>query len=495
MPNNANNTKNANIAKELYDIVIIGAGITGCMTAYKLAGYNLRVAVAEAGDDVARGSTRANSAIVHAGYDPVPHTVKAEMNVKGCAQMPYICEKLKVKYRACGSLVAAFFEEETAALRTLYDRGTLNGVPGLELIDAARLRALEPNIADSAVAALWAPSAGIVCPYGLCIAAAEAAAAAGTEFFFDFSVNGIVKDDDVFHIAAEDGRVLRARCAVNAAGAHVREIALMAGEDNFPVRIIPRRGEYMLLDKSEGRTVSRPLFSVPTDKGKGILLTPTVDGNMIVGPNSHVVDSPDDTATTADGLAELTEGAARTVKNLNTRAVITSFSGIRSTPDSGDFYIKASDTVPGLLHLAGIESPGLASSPAIADRALELLFAMGLKAEARCGFTGERPPVIRMDELDDGAKQRLIEHNPAYGRIVCRCEGITEGEIVDAIRRLPGASSLDAVKRRTRAGMGRCQGGFCSSRVAAILSRELGIGMEDITKNGGASYILTGGQR
>lgn len=478
-----------------YDIVIIGAGITGCMTAYKLARYRLRVAVAEAGADVAEGCTRANSAIVHAGYDPEPGTHKALLNVRGCAEMPSLCRLLGVRYTASGSLVAAFSEDEIPKLRELYERGVKNGVPGLEIIGGDRLREMEPNIADNAVAALWAPTAGIVCPYGLCIAAAEAAASAGTEFIFNYKVNAIKKESELFYISACDGRVLTAKFAVNAAGVSADEIAAMAGETDFPARIIPRRGEYMILDKSEGRTVNRPLFSVPTEKGKGILLTPTVDGNIIVGPNAHIVDDAKDTSTTASGLAEIAAGAAKTVKRLNLRSVITSFSGIRPTPACGDFYIRPSDKTVGLLHLAGIESPGLASSPAIGGYAVELLAGMGLKLEERPDFDGTRPVSVRFDELDDNAKNELIKKNPAYGKIICRCESVTEGEIIDAIRRPLGARSVDAVKRRTRAGMGRCQGGFCSVRVAAILARELGTGMDEVTKNGGKSYILTGGRR
>lgn len=478
-----------------YDIIIIGAGITGCMTAYSLARYDLRIAVAEAGSDVASGCTRSNSAIVHAGYDPEPDTLKALLNVKGCAEMPSLCKRLDVKYNACGSIVAVFSETELPLLNKLYERGVKNGVPGLELIGPGRLRELEPNIADSAAGALWTPTAGIVCPYGLCIAAAEAAAVAGCGFFFNYNVNCIKKDAGLFSVTAEDGRTLTAKYVANAAGVYAAEIARMAGEVDFPAQIIPRRGEYMLLDKSEGKTVNHPLFSVPTNRGKGILITPTIDGNLIVGPNVNVVNDACDTATTAAGLAEVTAGAVKMVKRLNMRAVITSFSGVRPTPVCGDFYIKPSETVEGLLHLAGIESPGLASSPAIGEFAVKLLASMGVKLNMREGFTGTRPGEIHFSELDDEEKRALIKKNPAYGRIICRCEKITEGEIVDAIHRPLGAKTLDSVKRRTRAGMGRCQGGFCSARVTAIISRELGIGMDKVTKNGGASYILTGGQR
>lgn len=477
------------------DICIIGAGVTGALTAYRLARYKLKVAVVEAGGDVASGCTRANSAIVHAGYDPEPGTLKAKLNVIGCAEMPELCRLLNVKFIPCGSLVCAYSDGEMETVRALYERGIANGVPDMEIIDAARLREMEPNITDRAIGALWTPTAGIVCPYGLCIAAAETAAVNGTEFFFDFNVSALKKEGEYISITAADGRELRSRYVVNAAGACSDKIAALAGEIDFPAEIIPRRGEYMLLDKSEGKTVGRPIFSVPTAEGKGILLTPTADGNLILGPNAHAVSSASDTDTTVMGLDEVAIGASKIVKRLNLRAVITSFAGVRPTPKCGDFYIEPSKSMPGLLHLAGIESPGLASSPAVSEYAIETLVKMGLKLDERDGYIPTRPAQIRFSELSDDEKRALIAENPAYGRIICRCEGITEGEILDAIRRPLGARSLDGVKRRTRAGMGRCQGGFCSPRVTAILAKEYGTELDKITKNGGDSYILTGGKR
>lgn len=478
-----------------YDIAIIGGGITGCMTAYKLSRRRLSVAVCEAGGDVASGCTRANSAIIHAGYDPLPSTLKAELNVKGCAEMPVLCRNLNVKFKQTGSLVAAFSEQEMDTVKALFERGKNNGVSGLEIIGAEKLREMEPNIAENALGALWAPTAGIVCPYGLCIAVAETAAVNGVDFLFDYKVDRIVREKDVFCLASSGGKTIYARYIVNAAGAYADEIAAIAGEKDFPAAITPRRGEYMLMDKSEGGAANRPIFTVPSKAGKGILITPTADGNLIIGPNAHAVPSPLDTGTTAEGMAEIQRSASKIVKKLNTRAVITSFAGVRPTPACDDFYIKPSEQIEGLLHIAGIESPGLASSPAVGEYAVELLGQMGIKLEEKAGFTDARPEQIRFSELDDDQKRELVKNNPAYGRIICRCEGITEGEILDAIRRPLGAKSLDAVKRRTRAGMGRCQGGFCSPRVTAILARELNVEMDAVTKNGGESYILTGGKR
>ncbi len=472
----------------MYDILIIGAGITGCMTAYKLSKYNISVAVADMGHDVAWGCTRANSAIVHAGYDPEPGTKKAVTNVAGCIEMPRICLELGVKYRGCGSLVAAFSESEIPILYKLLQRGQKNGVPALAVIDKNRLRELEPNISNEAVAALWAPTAGIVCPYGLCIAAAENAAVNGTEFIFDFNVSKISRSDDIFEVESENGKKINAKYLINAAGCGADKIAYIAGEKNFPADIIPRRGEYILLDKTEGACVLRPVFSVPSAAGKGILLTPTADGNIIAGPNAY---KSDENETSAKGLAEVAQGASKIVNGLNLKAVITSFAGIRPTPACEDFYIKASEDIPNLIHLAGIESPGLASSPAIASMALQLLSEIGVNLTLRENI---KKPEKRINffDLTDLEKNKLIKQNPAYGRIICRCESITEGEIIDAVKSPIPAASLDAVKRRVRAGMGRCQGGFCSAKVASIISRELGTPLEEITKNGGNSFILTG---
>jgi len=476
-----------------YDIIIIGAGITGCMTAYKLARYRLRVAVVERSADIAMGATRANSAIVHAGFDPEPGTLKAKLNANGCMQIREIARILNVSYKNNGTLVLGFSEEEMDHVGQLMDWGKQNGVPDLELLNAEELAALEPNVSANALGALRAPTAGIVCPYGLAIAVAENAALNGTDFYFDFPVTKIDRTETGFSVS--DGKTtLSARYVVNAAGTHAEDIAAIAGEQDFPAKSLPRRGEYMLLDKTVGGMISHTLFAVPGKLGKGIILSPTVDGNLIMGPNAHLVDK-DDTSTTADGLAEITRGASRLVDRLDTRAVITQFAGVRPNCVLGDFYLKPSEQIPGLLHLAGIESPGLASSPAVADYAVNLLTEMGLELTERENYIPTRPDQPKFTELSDEEKRALIEKNPAYGKIICRCETITEGEIIDAIRRPLGARNLDMVKRRTRAGMGRCQGGFCSPRVAEILARELGIPMDKITKNGGESYILTGGKR
>lgn len=472
-----------------YDVLIVGGGITGCMTAYRLSGYRLRVAVAEATGDVAMGATKANSAIVHAGYDAVPGTLKAKYNVAGCAEMPELARLLDVPYNNCGSLVCAFSEDDMPALRELLERGEKNGVPGLEIVSGERARELEPALSEEIYAALWAPTAGIVCPYELCIAAGETAARNGCDFYFNFPVERIRAADG--HLVAESrGREISARFVVNAAGAHSAELAVKSGDLDFPVEIIPRRGEYGLLDKGKGSRVRRVVFACPTERGKGILVSPTVDGNVIVGPNAHRVESADDTSTTSEGIEEVFEGGRRLVPGVSPRDMITSFAGVRATPSTGDFYVRPSERVSGLLHLVGIESPGLAASPALSRAAVELLGEMGLHLEENPDAVMERPPVVRFRLLRASEKNELIKRDPSYGRIVCRCETITEGEILDAIRRPLGARDIDMVKRRVRAGMGRCQGGFCSPRVAELLAKELGISLGEVTKKGCGSELV-----
>ena len=476
-----------------YDIVIIGAGITGSMLAMKLAKYKLSCAVVEATCDVAGGATRANSAIVHAGFDAAVGTLKAKLNARGCAEMPEIARRLDVPYKNNHSLVAAFGAEDEVKLEELLERGMANGVPGLEMIRGEKLRKLEPNLSADATAALFAPSAGIVCPYELNMACAENAAVNGCDFFFDFPVDRIVRGENGISVFSGE-RSLTARFVVNCAGVHSDEVARMADPD-YPITIIPRRGEYMILDKSEGKTCSATIFTVPGKEGKGILVTPTVDGNLLVGPNAHEVDR-DDTSTTAAGLSEIQNAARRIIPSINLRAVITSFAGVRPTPSDGDFHIEPSDKMPGLLNMVGIESPGLASSPAVASYAIDKLAGMGLELSERDDYNPFRTPDGHMRhpfrELSDNEKLALCKEDPAYGRIICRCETITEGDILASIHRPLGAKTIDMVKLRTRAGMGRCQGGFCSPRVAEILSRELNVPLDEITKRGGGSRLLFG---
>lgn len=475
----------------IYDVLIIGAGITGTMTARRLAAYNCSVAVAEAGSDVAWAATRANSAIVHAGYDCVPGTMKAKMNVRGCAMMEEICRTLGVSYKKCGSHVVAFGEEDEATLQDLYDRGVKNGVPGLRILSREELRQMEPNISEEATASLWAPSAGVVCPYGLAIAAAENAATNGVDFYFRFAVSGAVYKDGCYHVSNGTDTIC-ARRIVNAAGASSVDVAKILGDTELDVTIIPRRGEYILMDKKCGNTANSTLFMAPSIQGKGVLVSPTVHGNLLIGPNAHEVEMGD-TSVTAEGLQEITAGAKRLVPSVNPRQSITNFAGIRATPSNHDFTLAPSKVCPGIIHAVGVESPGLASSPAVAEYLVQLLAEDGLVLRERPDYIPTRRregnPKLFV-EMTDEERGAAVLADPAYGRIICRCETVTEGDLLNAMRSPLPALDLDMLKRRTRAGMGRCQGGFCSPRAVALLADFSDTTLDHITKSGGGSWLV-----
>ena len=474
-----------------YDVVIIGAGISGAMVAFQLAKYNVNVAVVEAGIDAASASTRANSAIVHAGYDAKEGTLKAKLNVRGCEMMEGIATQLGVHYSKCGSLVIGYTEKDLKHLKLLMARGEVNGVPNLEIIDSKRLHEMEPRVSQEAQFALWAPSAGIVCPYDLAYALCENAATNGTDFYFEFKASKIDYDGEYYTVMDGKKRV-RAKYVVNAAGLFVDEIAGMLGE-KLPFDIIPRRGEYMLLDKAEHKTASHTLFVTPSEKGKGILISPTVDGNIIVGPNANIVDSKTDTSVTEDGLEEIAQGARLIVPSINLDATITTFAGVRATPTSGDFYIQESNKFKNFIHVAGIESPGLASSPAIGEYVLDILENCGLELSEREDYIKTRTKDGNCKlfyEMSEAERVEAINRDPRYAKVVCRCEMVTEGDIVNAIKRPIPAHTIDMVKRRTRAGMGRCQGNYCRSRIAELIADEYNIQLTDVKKFSSNSNLL-----
>ncbi|MBQ9920671.1 MAG: FAD-dependent oxidoreductase [Clostridia bacterium] len=472
-----------------YDVAVIGGGITGCMLLRELARYKLKTVLLEKSSDFANGASRANSAIVHAGFDAEEGTLKAKLNAPGCEMMYRTAKELDVHIKKVGSLVIIFDESERPALEKLYKRGITNGVPQLRIIEKEELHKLEPDLTDDAIAALYAPTAGITCPYEMTIAAAENAADNGAEIIREFEVCAIERKDGIISVFDKDKkREIKARYVVNCAGVFSGEVAKMAGDDY--IDIIPNRGEYMIGDKNFPVKPNTILFTLPSEKGKGILFSRTVDDNVIIGPNSHRVEDRDDTSVTADGLDEILKGAQR-LMTINTRDVITSFAGVRPTPSTKDFIAEPSKNMQGLLHAAGIESPGFASSVALSKYLVENLKNMGLELEENSDFNPYRKKMNRFRDMNNEERNAMIAENPLYGNVICRCEGVSEAEIVDAIRRNAGAYTLDAVKRRTRAGMGRCQGGFCSPKVCKILARELGIPLEKVTKNGGNSYILT----
>lgn len=472
----------------MYDVIIIGAGVTGCAVARYLSRYQGSALVLERAEDVCCGTSKANSAIIHAGFDAAHGSLMAKMNVQGNRMVPGLAKELDFPFRMNGSLVVCMSEEDMHRLLALYENGVKNGVEGLEIVDAQRLHELEPNVSKNAVAALWAPTGGIVCPFNMTIALAENANANGVDFRFNTKVTGFTRGEEGWTVHTEQGD-FRTRYVVNAAGVYADVLHNMVSARKL--HITPRRGDYCLLDRQVGGFVSHTVFQLPGKLGKGVLVSPTVHGNIIVGPTAIDIEDRDGTNTTAAGLEELISKAGISVDNLPIRQTITSFAGLRAHEDHHEFVIGEAEDAPGFVDCAGIESPGLTSAPAIGLTVAELLREkLGLREKE--DFIATRKGLLDPKSLTWDAYQALIRENPAYGQIICRCEQVTEGEIIDAIRRPLGARSLDGVKRRTRAGMGRCQAGFCSPRVMEILARELGVSQAEITKCGGASRLIVG---
>ena len=468
------------------DVVVIGAGVIGGAVARELSRYNLSVTIVEKCSDVAMGATRANSAIVHAGFDAKAGSLKAKMNVRGSEMMEDYASELGVKYKRNGSLVVGFSDEDKATLEELKVRGEANGVKGLKVISREEILKMEPNIGEGVTCALHAPTGAIICPYELCMACVGNAMDNGAELKLDFEVKSIEKIDSGYRVSS-DKESIDAKYVINCAGVYSDKVAEMVGDNDFTV--IPRRGEYMLLDKECGNLVSHTIFRCPSKMGKGILVSPTVDGNLILGPTAENIEDKEDKSTTAKGLADVRMQASEQVSGINFGKIITSFTGLRSVGSTGDFIINEKD---GFVNCAGIESPGLSSAPAIAEYVRDILANSGLKLEKKDNFISKRRPMHYFKECTDEEKNAIIAENPEYANIICRCEMTSEGEIVDAIRTNPGARDVDGVKRRTRSGMGRCQGGFCSPYVVEILARELGVDYTEITKFGGESYINIG---
>ena len=472
-----------------YDVLIAGAGVIGGMVARELSKYQLSVCLLEKENDVAMGATKANSGIIHGGYDPEPKTLKAEMNTKGVSLLYEAAKQLHVPYRQNGSMICAFGADQEDAIHELYARGLQNGISQMKILSGDEARKIEPNLSEEISLVLHVPTAGIICPYKLTIAAVGNAMDNGVDLKRNFEIAAIEKQD-CFTVHSTSGEVVEGRYLVNCAGCYSDKIAAMAGDCDFT--IIPRSGEYLLLDRSAGNMVSHTIFQVPTKEGKGILVSPTADGNLLTGPTAMVVDSPENTELTQDGIDTVIRLARKSVPNVNFRQVITSFAGVRSSEKRGDFIIEASSKVPNLVQAAAIDSPGLTSSVAIARRVVEILSSIGLVLTNKEKWSGEREDMEAFHHMTDKQKDAFIKDNPDFGKIICRCEMISEGEIRQAITQNPPALDMDGVKRRTRAGMGRCQGGFCSPYVMKMIAQENGIAQQDVTKKGKGSHMLIG---
>ncbi|MBQ9058571.1 MAG: NAD(P)/FAD-dependent oxidoreductase [Atopobiaceae bacterium] len=475
----------------MYDVIIIGAGVTGCAVARELSRYEANVCVIESEEDFWCGTSKAHSSIVHAGFDCTPGTLMARFNVRGNEMMEDLAKDLEIPFKRNGSLVVCIHKEELGGLQDLYDRGIANGVPDMKILSREELLEMEPNLSDNVEGALYAPTGGIICPFKLNIAMAENANVNGVDFFFNTRAEKLTRDDEgLWHIRTNNGEYIT-RYVVNAAGLYSDYFHNMVSENK--IHITPRRGDYCILDKETGDLVEKTIFPQPTKMGKGILVAPTIHGNLFVGPTAINMDDDckDFTATTQEGIAELIEKGGMYVKDLPIRKVITSFAGNRAHEDGHEFILGEPEDAPHFIDCAGIESPGLTSSPAIGEYIGEMMRdMMGLKEKDN--WIATRKDVVSTEGLSLEERNELIKENPAYGTIICRCESVTEGEILDAIHRPLGARSLDGVKRRTRAGTGRCQAGFCSPRVMEILQRELDLPMEEITKTGGKSAMVFG---
>lgn len=472
----------------MLDVVIIGSGVVGSSIARELSRYQSKTLVLEKENDVSVGTSKANSGIVHGGFDAEEGSLKAKFNVLGNQMFDELSKELDFPFKRNEAFVLAFDEQSKQVLEELYHKGIVNGVKEMRIISGDEARKMEPHISLNAVYALHIPSSGIVSPYEMTIAYAENASVNGIDFRFNAEVIDVKKEKEGFIVVLKDGEKIATKQVINCAGVYADKINNMVS--NKKIHITPRKGEYCLLDKNYGYYTSRTLFQTPTKMGKGVLVAPTTHGNIIVGPTAYDIDDKDNITTTVNGLDEVWKKATMTIPTLNKRGIITQFAGLRAHEDHDDFIIGYSD-ITGFYNVAGIESPGLSSAPAIAVHVSEEV-AKNLNLKVNEKFVGTRKGIPHFFALSDEEKAALIKQDPLFGHIICRCEVVTEAEIVQAINRPLGARDLDGIKRRTRSGMGRCQMGFCTPKVMEILARELHEDFLDITKFGHNSNIVIG---
>lgn len=466
----------------MYDIMIIGGGVIGTMIARDLSRYNLKVLLLEKDSDVSAGASKANSGIVHGGYDAKHGTMKSKFSRAGNRMFAQLDKELHFGYTECGSLTLAYTEADMATLKKLKVNGEKNGVDDLALIDQGQVRSLEPHISERVIGALYCPTVGITSPYELVYALAENAVANGVDLALNQEVIAIEAGESF--LVTTHNKTYESKYVINAAGAYADQVAAMVGLSDFS--IIPRRGEYILLNKDQGHLANTVLFQCPTEKGKGILVTRTYHGNLMLGPNAQEVSDPSQVGTNKEVLDYIVETARKSIPNFDIRKTLTSFSGIRATSDRHDFIIEAS-SVKGFINVAGIESPGLTSSPAISKYVLSILADMSLPMREKSDFNPNRPPII---QRKDGSFDGVIDGETPENNIICRCEQVTEAEIIDAMSRGIDIRSIDSIKRRTRAGMGPCQGNFCGRRVAELIAKTKKIPVDSVKKRGEGSSIL-----
>lgn len=472
----------------MFDVIIIGSGVSGSSVARELSRYSGKFAVLDKGAECCTGTSKANSGIVHGGYDAMPGSLMAKLNVIGNKMMEDLSKELDFPFKRTGSIVVCSRKEDIEKLHALKRRGEENGVSGLEVLNRDELLKTEPNLGDEIEAGLLCRSAGIVCPFNLNIALAENAYTNGIEFYFNIEVKDIVKRDYGYDLITNNG-VFKTKAVVNAAGVYADKLHNMVSENK--IHITPRRGTYLLLDKKAGGIINHTIFQLPTETGKGVLTTPTVDGNILLGPTATDISDKEDTETTKVEMDKIFNDTQNLIKNLPYNLVITSFSGLRAHEDGHEFIIGEANDAEGFFDAAGIESPGLTASPALGKMIADMIEEK-YKFPVNENFNGKRKGISFTREMTFEEHSEKIKENPMYGNLICRCEKVTEAEIVDAIKRPLGARSVDGVKRRTRALAGRCQGGFCTARIIDIMARELNVDKREVLKDNITSNYVTG---
>ena len=466
------------------DIIIIGAGVVGCAIARELSRYKGQIAVIDKNQDVAEGISKANSGIIHGGYNEKKGTLKAKLNLEGNRMMDLLAKELKFPFKRNEALVLAFSEEEMETIKLLKANGEEIGVEGLEVLNREEVIALEKNVNPKVVGALRVKTSAIVSPYEMTLALGENAVENGVEFILGKEVINIEKKDNIYNLTLNTGEVMSCGMIINASGLSGAYLNNMVSEEKYEIK--PVKGEYCLFDKVAGALCTRTLFQVPTNLGKGVLITPTVDGNLLLGPNAK---EDSNSKTTRAGIDEIIAKSEKTMENLPLARVLNTFSGLRPKISGGDFIIGEAKGLENFINVIGIDSPGLSAAPAIGVYVTDIV-KNKLNLVAKDNFKSERQKPIRMSELNIEEKNKIISEKPAYGKMICKCEFVTEGEIIDAINRPLGATTLDGIKRRTRAMMGGCQGVGCMLPISMILSRELGTDISEVSKNNKDSRVV-----
>lgn len=470
----------------MVDVAIIGAGIVGCCVAYECSRYQLKVLLLEKENDVSLGASRANTAIIHGGYDPEPESLMGKFNARGAHLSMERTKDLDVEFNQTGSLIVGFDEKDAKVIQEKYEKGLVNGVKGMKILSGDEAREREPNLSPDITIALWVPESGVINPWEFTLAHAEVAVREGVELKLNEEVKGIERKENHYLIHTQDADY-EAKFVVNCAGTHSDEIHNMVAKPAF--KIEATRGQYFILDRASGEIVKTVIFPCPNEFTKGTLVAPTIHQNILVGPDAEVIDDKENTATTAKGLAQVAKDATRCVPGLNLRSNIRNYAGVRANSDFGDFFLKI--VAPSFLDIAVIKSPGLTCAPVLAQEGIKLLQGEGLVCKPKAQWNGTRK-VVRFKEIPEEDRAAFIAKHPDYGRVICRCETITEGEILAALKRGIPVVSIDGVKRRTGTGMGRCQGGFCAPRIMEILCRETGLKPEEVVQDKAGSTILCG---